>query len=156
MQEIREGLPHTRVVPTVHCRVDWDSIWADVHHDMESREGIHSTLEMISDTDRHEGAIHDHEHGIHAAEAGFIAFSFQESQPLHETSFKQVIEALPPEIFRVKGPVRFQNGTVLINYVGGRAEWTDWDGEPGTRLAFVGWDTTGDDTLSDLKKCVIS
>ena len=164
MKEIREALPDTRVVPTVHCRVDWDTIWADIHHDPENRMGTPSTIQILSDKEMSEGAPlhgrqetpHGHEHGIHAEEAGFFAFSFRESLPLHEASFKQVIDNLPPEIFRVKGPVRFQNGTLLINYVGGRADWTPWDGEPETRLAFIGWDTTGDAVLAGLKKCVVS
>ena len=55
--------------------------------------------------------------------------------------------------FRVKGTVRFADRTDVINLVGGRGEWVEWDGEPVTRLAFVAWDVEGATILERLETC---
>jgi G3E family GTPase len=138
--EIHEILPETQIVPTVHCGIDPESILRGAIGDEPS---LHN-YETIS----------NQEHGIHASDAGFIAFSFEDDRAMNKASFEQFIEELPGEVFRIKGTVRYEDRTVLINYVGGRAEWSIWTGSPETKLAFVGWDTEPEEILGRLEKCI--
>jgi hypothetical protein len=41
----------------------------------------------------------------------------------------------------------------MLNYVGGKSEWTVWDGAPETRLVFIGWQINEAETIKNLKKC---
>ena len=138
--EMREILPETQIVPTVHCGIDPESI--------------------LRDTAGDEPDLHDYEiafrleHGIHASDAGYIGFSFEDPRPMHEASFEQFIEELPGEVFRMKGTVRYADRTVFINYVGGRAEWSPGIGAQKTRLSFVGWDIEPEEILVRLKRCI--
>jgi G3E family GTPase len=140
LEEMHEALPETQVVPTIHCKIDPESILRDADRD---DTGLHN-YETAS----------RHAQGIHASDAGYIAFSFEDPRPIHESSFEQFIEELPREVFRIKGTVRYENRTVFINYVGGKTEWTPWTGSPETRLAFVGWDTEPEEILGRLQKCI--
>ncbi|MBL7175164.1 MAG: GTP-binding protein [Desulfobacteraceae bacterium] len=162
MQEIHEMLPQTQVVPTIYCKVDYESIFTDMRQADKHRQEIKSHEDLLSDGSIREDnlikyydeTIPDQEHGVHATDSGYNAFSFQESRPMHKASFEQFIKKLPWGIFRVKGPVRFQDCTLLLNYVGGKTEWSVWNGTAETRLSFVGWDTNSDETISKLKRCV--
>ncbi len=164
LKEIHDSVPHCRVVPTLHCRVDSETIWADSHRpdselkladftdlnllDPHSQEGIHY---------RHENrSIKSHLHAKQTADAdNYTAFSFQESRALDENCFKRFIQDLPWELFRLKGPVRFQDRTMLINFVGGRCDWERWKGTPETCLTFIGWSVNGEETVKRLKNCII-
>ena len=84
----------------------------------------------------------------------YVAFSFSNSTPLDENCFKRFAEKLPWELFRMKGPVRFHDRTVLVNYVGGKFGWADWSGAEETRLAFVGWKVDGQETIGKLRNCI--
>lgn len=139
LSEIHEILPETQVVPTVHCGIDPESILRGAAGD---ELGLHNYETASS-----------HSHGIHA-HAGYIAFSFQDSRPMHEASFEQFIEELPREVFRIKGTVRYADRTVFINYVGGRVEWSPRAGPPETRLSFVGLDTEPEEILGRLERCI--
>jgi G3E family GTPase len=162
MEEIHELLPHTQVVPTIYCRVDYESIFTDDRQDDPHRQALTSHEHHLSSGDHPEDnlkkfykeTILDQDHGVHATDSGYNAFSFQASRPMDKASFEQFIKKLPREIFRVKGPVRFQDCTLLLNYVGGKTEWSAWNGTAETRLSFVGWDTNSDETISKLKRCV--
>jgi G3E family GTPase len=164
MEEIHELLPHTQVVPTIYCRVDYESIFTDVRQNDPHRHMLTSHGHPFSNGDHPEDdlkkhydtTIPDHGHGVHATDSGYNAFSFQESKPMHKASFQQFIKTLPWEIFRVKGPVRFQDSTLLLNYVGGKTDWSAWNGTAETHLSFIGWDTNSDETILKLKRCVAS
>ena len=54
----------------------------------------------------------------------------------------------------MKGTVHFKNGTRMINFVGGKSEWIDWEDTKETRLAFVGMWVNPDEILKDLKNCI--
>jgi G3E family GTPase len=86
---------------------------------------------------------------------GFLTFSFHHARSVDEARFRAFIEQLPFEVFRVKGTVDFPNRTMLLNFVGGKAEWSVWNGSAGTRLAFVGWDVDGGGLLRTLEACVV-
>jgi len=74
---------------------------------------------------------------------------------MDEICFKKFIDALPWEMFRIKGPVRFENRMVMLNFVGGKAEWSNWEGEPDTRLAFIGWGVYEEEILRQLQDCLL-
>ena len=43
----------------------------------------------------------------------------------------------------------------MLNFVGGKSEWSPWEGEAETRLAFIGWKINEQETLKDLKRCLV-
>jgi len=143
--EIREALPRTGVIPAIQCRIDPDSVWGDGASGDAPEQAM--TAAYLSAGD------HDHDH-VHADEAGYVAFAFEDERVLDEERFREFLEDLPLQVFRVKGTVRFPDRTDMVNLVGGRGEWARWDGEATTRLAFVGWDVGKDSVLGDLEACV--
>jgi len=164
LKEIHAALPQSRVVPTLYCCVDPETIWAE-------RSGKDSELKLVDFRDinlsepRSRGAQH-HRHDNrdgkkqdHHAKAGdadnYTAFSFHEPRVLDETCFKRFLEDLPWELFRLKGSVRFQDRTAFINFVGGKSELTSWAGTPETRLTFIGWNVNGAEAIKRLKNCLI-
>jgi hypothetical protein len=48
---------------------------------------------------------------------------------------------------RIKGPVRFADRVVMLNFVSGKSEWMPWKGESQTQLAFIGWDINSEEIL---------
>ena len=153
LRGIHDTIPHSRVVPTMHCNIEPDILLVD--------RGPR-TLLSEPDDEGHERQHHDdHDSQLHAASKNeqpdlpLVTFSFQHDEPLDETCFRRLIEELPWEVYRVKGSVRFRYRTVLINHVGGRSEWMEWDEDDGTRLAFVGWKVDGEDTLRRLRNCLL-
>jgi len=72
---------------------------------------------------------------------------------VEEDCFRNFIEKLPWELFRAKGVVRFRDRAVLLNYVGGSAEWEEWRGVEETRLAFVGLNVNSEAVVAGLRKC---
>jgi G3E family GTPase len=152
--EIRHELPRASVMPAVHCRIDPDAVWGG-----EGEAGAENgdlRAAYLTEGTRESGHGHGSGHGhdqVHADEAGYVAFAFEDEGVLDEARFREFIDALPFELFRLKGTVRFAERTDLINLVGGRGEWTEWDGEPATRLAFVGWEVDRDTILRRLEAC---
>ena len=100
-----------------------------------------------------------HNHDCHEEEKGpvkathFVTFSFRESQELDEARFNQFVAALPPEVFRMKGPVRFADRSVMVNHVGGKSEIIAWPDGGDTTLAFIGWNVGAEDILAKLREC---
>jgi G3E family GTPase len=149
LKEIHEMLPDAQVVPTIHCNVEPEIVLTD-------RIGI-SQLGNSNELAYHQ---HDHEsgeekrHGEEAAQFPFISFTFRSRDVFDEVCFDQFIFNLPWELFRMKGPVRFRDRTVFVNYVGGKKELSDWDGEGETCLVFVGWSVGEEETIHKLKDCL--
>ena len=164
LKEIHAALPQSRVVPTLYCRVDPETIWV-------ARSGQDSELKRVDFTDidlleprSREGQPHRHDNTDgekqgHHAKAGdadnYTAFSFHDPRVLDETCFKRFLEDLPWELFRLKGSVRFQDRTAFVNFVGGKCELTSWAGAPETRLTFIGWNVNGAEAIKRLKNCLI-
>ena len=160
LKEMHEVLPDTQVVPTIRCNIDPDTLWtdADAQKRFESKP-THVFKEILLEGEvphGSDGLHHHHEDDGNGEHTGnFVTFSFQGRRAMDESCFKQFVEALPWELFRMKGPVRFKENTMLVNFVGGRSEWVPWEGDPETRLAFIGWGVDAAATLTKLKECLI-
>ena len=145
LDEMHGLFPGSQIVPTVHCAVDREAIWSSVDPDRSLR--LQAETEDASSYHN----PNDHEAGSY----GFISFSYREERLLDDECFRKFIDGMPWELFRVKGTVRMQKGTVLVNSVGGKTEWTDWESDNVTCLSFIGWDIDSEALLEELKKCVI-
>jgi G3E family GTPase len=166
LKEMHEVLPDTQVVPTIRCNIDSDTLWTDVdaRKRFESKP-THVFKEILLEGEvphESDGSHGHHEddgkvgHTEHGVDAGnFVTFSFQDRGEMDESCFKEFVAELPWELFRMKGPVRFKENTMLINFVGGRSEWVSWEGDEETRLAFIGWDVDAAAILKKLKECLI-
>jgi G3E family GTPase len=150
LKEIHETIPPSQVVPTIHCKVDPEIVLA----------GRTKRLGLAGYDALNYHRQHDHGsngNNLSVSEEGkfpYVTFSFRSRDALDETCFILFTENLPWELFRMKGPVRFRDRTVLVNYVGGKNEWSAWDGREETCLVFVGWNVSGDETIQSLKNCV--
>ena len=152
LEQIHKRIPNTQVVPTIHCSIDRETLWTEV-------EPKHLDLKTM--VFFHPAPAAPHRHGETSASgvkpidtSGFVTFSFQEARPFDESRFRGFMAALPLEVFRMKGTVRFQDRTELVNYVGGKGDWSAWNKEPRTRLAFVGWNIIAEEVLGNLKACL--
>jgi G3E family GTPase len=163
LREIHETIPQAQVIPTVYCNVDKDSLWTELSPaGSVSKPGSNSAPER--ENQNADGArdfrIHeDHAHENHETDSelrrlGYVSFAFIESLPLREGCFKKFLDELPFEVFRVKGPVRFRDRTVMLNYTGGRSEWLDWDDLEESRLVFVGIKVNPEEMIQRLEKCI--
>jgi len=160
LKEIHEMFPGCRVLPTVQCAVDPESLW-NVSGTKEFGLRPDAFFRVIAPPAPGVGA-QDPSMASRMPEAasernstsGFTAFSFSESRPLDEPCFRRFLEELPWEVFRIKGSVRFPDRTVMLNLVGGKGDWMDWKGSQETRLAFVSFKVGGEAFVQKLKACV--
>ncbi|MBW1776243.1 MAG: GTP-binding protein [Deltaproteobacteria bacterium] len=166
LKEIHEHFGGCRVVPTLHCGIDPEALFAESHPKAVGIPPIHFFRTAAFESFVAAGApVQDSVtgnagHDAHPDDAPvpafrFVTFSFRAFKPLDESCFRRFLEDLPWGVFRVKGPVRFPDRLAMLNYVGKKAEWTDWNGEPETRLAFIGWGIDGGNLLEKLRQCVM-
>ena len=163
LKEIHEAIPKAQIVPTTYCNIDPENLWINEHlkEDKEKPDRFFN-IPHSSEGNEKVGHDHNHEHSSYAdsphkheaEKMGFKSFSFHSKELFDEGCFNQFIQGLPWELFRVKGFVRFPNRTVMVNYVGGKAELADWTGVKETSLAFVGINVKGDETILKLKSCI--
>lgn len=147
LEEIHALLPGCQVVPTVRCAIDPETLWTPAAPRKAFLKPMHLFRAFTPD--------HEEDSSSSAASAApFATFSFEDRRIMDETAFQGFLDALPWEVFRVKGPVRFSDRIRLINFVGGKGEWSDWTGEPVTRLAFIGWRVDGEAIQDRLARCI--
>jgi G3E family GTPase len=96
---------------------------------------------------------HGHDH--HTA-ADFQTFSFRDSRPIDRDRLKGFLETLPPNLFRLKGWIRFPDASVLLDFAAGRYRMTPSEGRERTALDFVGRNCNEAEILSGLKACLIT
>lgn len=149
LDQMHQEIPGALIIPTCHCDIDADILWA-----AEMIEGNDHLPESFFPMAPRKASGSESQ-SITSDAAGFVAFSFEDSGILDEARFKQFLANLPFEVFRVKGSVRFPDHTKLINFVGGKSGWGDWEGDPQTRLAFIAWDTDSETILQALNACRI-
>ncbi len=88
------------VLPTRRCRVDPDLLL-----------GLAGERRIEPPRQRHQNE--------------FETFVLRPGETLRREAFEEFADRLPPEVYRAKGFVRFEEGTCLFNFVAGR-----WDLEP--------------------------
>lgn len=166
LKELHETAPGSQIIPTIQCGIDPESLWSvdhrkdlglkpDLFFQVVPPPGGHDRLPDHRDP-AEPGSSGTTAEAVAEQKSHYVAFSFSNSAPLEENCFKRFAENLPWELFRMKGPVRFHDRTVLVNYAGGKCGWTDWSGAEETRLAFVGWDVDDKETIGKLKRCISS
>ncbi|MBW2583248.1 MAG: GTP-binding protein, partial [Deltaproteobacteria bacterium] len=159
LKEIHAVIPGCQVIPTIHCGIDPESLWVAATPKTFQLKPIRF-FHPISSNSNTDSSDHHHshqEHDNHTVDASsYVTFSFRDSKIVDETRFKKFIRNLPWEVFRIKGPVRFADRVVMLNFVGGKGEWIPWDGEPETRLAFIGWDINPEEILKQAAFCFSS
>lgn len=132
--EIHAEIPNCQVIPTIQCNIDASVLWSPAND--------------------HANRIFERSNTISTSATSFITFSFHTEQQIDRLCFDRFIQKLPPELFRLKGTVCFGSQTLLLNYVGGKAEWLSWGETSETRLVFIGWHIDPDEILNGLKTCV--
>jgi len=157
LKEIHETFPHCQVVPTVRCCIDSEILWSRTIPKGVQLKPIHLFYELSKgDTSRNceypNGLLQPY--NTSPSSHPFVTFSFEHSQIIDEIHFYNFINTLPFEVFRMKGPVQFHDRTEIINFVGGKGDWSKWEGEPETRLAFIGWNVDPAEILNKLQQCI--
>ncbi|CAB1061270.1 Metal chaperone, involved in Zn homeostasis [Olavius sp. associated proteobacterium Delta 1] len=157
LKEIHEIIPGSQVIPTIHCGIDPESLWLAATPKTLQLMPIRFFHPISSNrnTDLSDPHHSDREHDNIAVDARhYVTFSFQEPNIVDETRFKKFISNLPWEVFRIKGPIRFADHAVMLNFVGGKSEWTPWEGESQTQLAFIGWNINPEEILKKAASCI--
>ena len=166
LNEIHDVIPDTQIIPTIHCAIDPETLGVEskaktfeikpIQYYQSTTPNTHPQASGHDPTRQHidqTNALDHHRSPVEATR--YVTFSFVNKNRMDETKFKLFIEELPWELFRIKGPVCFAEQLQMLNYVGGKSDWSPWRGKAETRLAFIGWDIDGDQILSRLKQCVI-
>lgn len=157
LHEIHDTFPNCQAVPTVRCCVDSEIFWSQAIQKKMEIKPMHSFHEAwLDDTSRNRGNNNNslQPHDAFQSSDHFITFSFEDSRIIDETHFNHFVDALPFEVFRMKGPVQFSDRTEIINFVGGKGEWSKWEGSTETRLAFIGWNINPAEILNRLQQCI--
>lgn len=152
LSEIHDVLPDSQVVPTIHCRIDPQTLWAEIN---PTAAGIKPIQFYQPDSATQEGQSDTAPVRKPVDASHFVSFTFESAQMIDENRFNRFIDELPWEVFRIKGPVQFADRVDLLNFVGGKREWLPWQGESQTQLVFIGWDIDPQTVLKKLSACVI-
>ena len=139
LKEIHKAMPSTQVIPTCYCRIDPETLFAENNPRPPDIKPLtfYENLQEKTAVDA----------------TGYETFVFETTAPLDEDCFQAFLKSLPFEIFRIKGPVRFSDRTVMVNFVGGHGDCSPWD-ESDTRIAFIGWNIDRDQTLKEIEACI--
>jgi G3E family GTPase len=165
LNEIHAVIPDSQIIPSIHCHIDPQSLWAEPQSKTIGSSPIPFFQSVLKDQNSKLSELHhsDHTHdspdhpdfnGKPIEAMPYVTFSYRGSQRMDETRFKKFIGQLPWEVFRIKGPVRFTDRLAMLNFVGGKSDWSSWEGAPETRLAFIGWNVDGKSTIQKLKDCI--
>ena len=158
LEEIHKAIPDSQVVPTIHCGIDPETLWTQAQPKMPALKPIDFFQPASLNAESHLYDPHapSEAHDSHEAKSvDFVTFSFRDSRIFDEIRFKNFIRQLPWELFRIKGTVRFADRLEMLNFVGGKSEWSPWEGEVETRLAFIGWKIDKQKTPKNLKRCLV-
>ena len=75
--------------------------------------------------------------------------------PLERKKLIRFLESLPPNLFRLKGWVRFPDDSAFLDFSGGRYRLEPVDVPRNTSLAFVGQNCNETEILDALSHCLI-
>ncbi len=94
----------------------------------------------------------DH-HSHHNELGGFYSFAFEDRRLMDKEKLDRFLESLPPNLFRLKGWVRFQDGSRLLNFTGGNYRYEPDDDLHDTALVFIGRNCDEKAIVEALNKC---
>jgi G3E family GTPase len=112
--KLREINPSAAIIRTERCRIDPELLF-----------GIWQSRER-------KVAPPQHEH-----QPELESFTFSSDNIFSRDCFERFADALPPNVIRAKGFVRFPDGAQLFNYVAGRWELEPFEADQ-TQLVFIG------------------
>jgi G3E family GTPase len=164
LEEVRKACPGKPVIPTLQCNVDPGILFPRDHgHGVSQGPGPagadpSGTGLPVYDPGRDVTGDYlsgKQDKGASGAETGpeFVSFSWSPGGTVDRGRFETFLAWAPATLFRIKGPVRFRDETCLVHGVGGRIAWEPWQGDPGTCLAFVGWDVDAGAILERVNAC---
>jgi G3E family GTPase len=139
--------PGALVLPVVHCAVERRLILEPQGRGL--RGGAPAGLIDLSEiTSLAQGPSH-----LPGADDGFVAFAYQDQAPLSRECLERYLASLPWEVFRVKGFVPSDQGSLMINYTFRRPQIEPAAADGPARLAFVGWRLDEEEILAPLRQC---
>ena len=153
LNEIQRESEKAMVIPSIHCNIDPDIIWSPLEQE-DPGMGKASLFKAYDPENDFYSPVNG-EGTITAKEAGFISFAFETTKLLDKELFKEFLNTVPLELFRIKGPVKFANKTQILNFVGGKTQWQEWPDPVNTCLAFIGWDVIEELILEKLNQCIL-
>jgi G3E family GTPase len=153
LREVHREIPGATVIPTIRCRIDPDSLWA-AGGKRPLRPPPLSFFQPSPPPAAAGVSGPSNPKGPAAADR-YVTFEFTSECPVDPKRFEDFVSGLPREVFRIKGPVRLGDRTALYNFVGGRGEWRQWNGDAETRLTFIGWDVRPEEVLPALEECLV-
>ncbi|MDO9566094.1 MAG: GTP-binding protein [Candidatus Desulfaltia sp.] len=144
-QKLRELNPNAPVIATTHGDIN-PALLYDIDQITEMEEKYNINLQKEKTSSIHKSHKHD---GLSSCKLSF-------TKPLNREIFLKAIESLPPDIFRMKGVVNFENTKlpVLIQYVAGRYELSEFKNSKFSEqfLILIGQGIQKDSIISDLRK----
>ncbi len=156
LSEIQSDNPHARVLPTIYCRSE-PELNLIIEDETAQRSWVEANTAINDCAESNSFGANANDGTVSAtrgiASAGYVAFDFHDTGVMDRGAFIKFLSALPMEMFRIKGCVRFQEQTLFLNYAGGKIDWSPCNGAPETRLALVGWNIKPDETILALTKC---
>jgi len=132
----KEKVPHFLEEPTFHCRIEPDILEGDGTFSWFSKED-----QCVTSEESGEGDL------------VFQSFVFQVDTILSEKCFREFLERVPLNVFRIKGTVSFGSSSFLLNHVSGKSHWNVLSAKTETKLVFVGWDMDAEMVKRDLQAC---
>ncbi len=159
LKEIKVVSPKALAIPSLHCNIDPDLFWAvsdlkdkDVQNRAARTGSIFESYDPVKD--EYADPDLDRTDISQPDKAGFQTFSFKSQAPMDKAGFDDFLASVPLHLFRIKGPVKFENQTRMLNFVGGRIGWEPWCETDFTRLAFTGWSVREQDVLEQVNACL--
>ena len=134
MENIRESLlalnSRASVIETTYSNVDTKKIfWLDIERPPMKKHGLHEPFFVDS-------------------------FVYKSDNMMNKSNFMKFVSELPKEIYRMKGYVKFDNGSYFINYVNGRHDISKSNDET-CKIVFIGNGISKfeKNVLKDLNNC---
>ena len=143
--DLRAEVPGCPVLPTLQCEVDPEVFWN--RHTTRRLGNFYTSLPASAIGPDNDGSRNQER-------ITYDTFDFVSKRPLDASLFDGFLKSLPWQLFRIKGPVRFNGRTSLLNYVAGQIDWQEWKDPDTTRLAFIGWDIDTEEIRRKLGECV--
>ena len=84
----------------------------------------------------------------------FQTISFQDEGALDRGKFTHFLESLPPNIFRIKGWVRFLDSSAFVDFSGSRYRISPIDNLHPTSLVLIGRKFSEPEILKNLQDCL--